>query len=46
MVLCNKALKTFYEGALWPLLTYGAPVWIEAAAKQKQAHAAADAQTD
>ena len=30
-----KALKTIYEGALIPLLTYGAPVWEEAAAKQK-----------
>jgi hypothetical protein len=33
--LGNKALKTIYEGALLPLLTYGAPVWEEAAAKQK-----------
>jgi hypothetical protein len=33
--LGNKALKTIYEGALLPLLTYGAPVWVEAAAKQK-----------
>ena len=33
--LGNKALKTIYEGALIPLLTYGAPVWEEAAAKQK-----------
>ena len=30
-----KALKTVYEEALIPLLTYGAPVWEEAAAKQK-----------
>jgi hypothetical protein len=33
--LGNKALKTIYEGALIPLLTYGAPVWEKAAAKQK-----------
>ena len=33
--LGNKALKTIYEGTLIPLLTYGAPVWEEAAAKQK-----------
>ena len=39
--LGNKTLKTIYEGALIPLLTYGAPVWEEAAAKQKkQAHIA------
>ena len=33
--LGNKALKTIYEGALIPLLMYGAPVWEEAAATQK-----------
>jgi len=33
--LGNKALKTIYEGVLIPLLTYGSPVWEEAAAKQK-----------
>jgi len=33
--LGDKALKTIYEGAMIPLLTYGAPVWEEAAAKQK-----------
>jgi hypothetical protein len=33
--LGNKAFKTIYEGALIPLLTYGAPVWKEAAANQK-----------
>ena len=33
--LGNKALKTINEGALIPLLTYGAPVWEEAAATQK-----------
>jgi hypothetical protein len=32
--LGNKAL-TIYEGALIPLLTYGVPVWEEAAAKHK-----------
>jgi len=33
--LGNKTLKIMYEGALIPLLTYGAPVWKEAVAKQK-----------
>jgi hypothetical protein len=33
--LGSKALKTIYEGALIPLLTYGAPVWEEAVAKQR-----------
>jgi ribonuclease HI len=33
--LGNKALKTIYEGAMIPLLTYGAPIWEEAAAKRK-----------
>jgi hypothetical protein len=33
--LGNKALKTIYEGSLIPPLTYEAPVWEEAAAKQK-----------
>jgi hypothetical protein len=32
--LGNKVLKTIYEGALIPLLTYGAPVCEEDAAKQ------------
>jgi hypothetical protein len=32
--LGNKTLKTIYEGALIALLTYGASVWEEAAAKQ------------
>jgi hypothetical protein len=32
--LGNKTLKTIYEGALISLLTYGAPVWEEAATKQ------------
>jgi hypothetical protein len=44
----NKALKAIYEGALIPLLTYGAPVWEEAAAKQtnKQAHIAEGPEID
>jgi hypothetical protein len=33
--LGHKSLKTIYEGALIPLLTYGAPVWEEAIAKTK-----------
>jgi len=33
--LGHKSLKTIYEGALIPLLTYGAPVWDEAAVKQR-----------
>jgi len=33
--LGNKSLKTIYEGALIPLLTYGAPVWDEAVVKQR-----------
>ena len=31
--LGHKSLKIIYEGALIPLLTYGAPVWEEAAGK-------------
>jgi hypothetical protein len=33
--LGHKSLKTLYEGALVPLMTYGAPVWEEAATKQR-----------
>ena len=33
--LGHKSLKTIYEGALNPLLTYGVPVWEEAIAKKK-----------
>jgi hypothetical protein len=33
--LGHKSLHTIYEGALIPILTYGAPVWEEAIAKQK-----------
>ena len=31
--LGHKALKTIYEGAVVPILTYGAPVWVEAIRK-------------
>jgi hypothetical protein len=33
--LGHKSLKTAYEGALIPLMTYGAPVWEEAITKQR-----------
>jgi ribonuclease HI len=33
--LGHKSLKAIYEGTLIPLLTYGAPVWDEAAVKQR-----------
>jgi len=33
--LGHKSLKTIYEGALVPLMTYGAPVWEEAVKKQR-----------
>jgi len=33
--LGHKSLKTIYEGALVPLMTYGAPVWEEAIKKQR-----------
>ena len=33
--LGHKSLKTIYEGALIPLLMYGAPVWDEAVVKQR-----------
>ena len=33
--LGHKSLKTLYDGALIPLLTYGAPVWDEALVKQR-----------
>jgi len=32
--LGHKALKTIYEGAIVPIMTYGAPVWEEAVNKQ------------
>jgi hypothetical protein len=32
--LGHKSLKTIYDGALIPLLTYGAPVWEEAVLKK------------
>jgi hypothetical protein len=28
--LKNEAIATMYKGAILPLLTYGAPVWIDA----------------
>ena len=31
----HKVLKIIYEGAVVPILTYGAPVWIEAIRKSK-----------
>jgi len=34
-VLGQKSLKTIYEGALVPLMTYGAPVWEEAIKKHR-----------
>jgi hypothetical protein len=33
--LGHKSLKTVYEGALAPLMTYGAPFWEEAVTKQR-----------
>jgi hypothetical protein len=33
--LGHKSLKIIYEGALIPILTYGAPVWEEAAGKHR-----------
>jgi len=33
--LGHKALKTIYEWAIVPILTYGAPIWVEAIRKKK-----------
>jgi hypothetical protein len=33
--LGHKTLKTIYEGAVFPLQTYGVPIWIEAIQKNK-----------
>ena len=33
--LGHKALKAIYEGAIVPILTYGAPIWVEAIWKSK-----------
>ena len=33
--LGDKALKTIYEGAVVPILTYGTPIWVEATRKNK-----------
>ena len=33
--LGHKALKAIYEGAIVPILTYGAPIWVEAIRKSK-----------
>jgi hypothetical protein len=36
--LGHKSLKTIYEGAMIPMLMYGAPVWDEAVVKQRKQH--------
>jgi len=33
--LGHKALKVIYEGAIVPILKYGAPIWVEAIRKSK-----------
>jgi hypothetical protein len=33
--LGHKALKIIYEGAVVPILTYGAPIWVEAIWKNR-----------
>ena len=33
--LGHKAVKTIYEGAVVPILTYGAPIWVEAIRKNR-----------
>ena len=33
--LWHKALKAIYEGAIVPILTYGAPIWVDAIRKSK-----------
>ena len=33
--LGHKALKTIYEGAIVPILTYGASIWVKAIRKNK-----------
>jgi tetrahydromethanopterin S-methyltransferase subunit F len=33
--LGHKALKAIYEGAVVPILMYGAPIWVEAIRKNK-----------
>jgi hypothetical protein len=33
--LGHKALETIYKGAVVPILTYGAPIWVEAIWKNK-----------
>ena len=33
--LGHKALKAIYEGAIVPILTYGAPIWVESIRKHK-----------
>ena len=33
--LGHKDLKTIYEGAVVPILTYGAPMWVEAIRKNR-----------
>ena len=36
--LGHKSLKTVYEGAIVPLMTYGAPVWEGAITKHEYLH--------
>jgi hypothetical protein len=36
--LGHKSLKTIYEGALIPMLMYGAPIWDKAVVKQRNLH--------
>jgi hypothetical protein len=33
--LRHKALKKIYDGVLVPILTYGAPIWVEAIRRNK-----------
>ena len=42
--LGHKSLKTIYEGAIVPLMTYGAPVWEGAINKHKYRHKLQSAQ--
>lgn len=42
--LGHKSLKTIYEGAIVPLMTYGAPIWGDAIAKHKHCNKLQSAQ--